>query len=120
MTPARNYKTTAPPGDTLVACRDLALQLLTQSLEGFFTQLEATFFLIWPKTRTTCSCVIPTLPPAPRRNPKKTAILGAFRQQFLETFNQRLQGNHGKAGFYPVNKSIGELSWWRMMTTKKA
>lgn len=51
---------------------------------------------------------------------KKTAILGAFRQQFLETFNQRLQGNHGKAGFYPVNKSIGELSWWRMMTTKKA
>ena len=36
--------------------------------------------------------------------------MALFRQQFLETFNQRLQGNNGKAGFYPVNKGLGELS----------
>ncbi|KPC55367.1 DUF1631 family protein [Amantichitinum ursilacus] len=109
MTPARNYKTTAPPGDTLVACRDLALQLLTQSLEGFFTQLEATFFDLAEDThdmqlRDTYFAA------RAEAQSKKNAILGAFRQQFLETFNQRLQGNHSKAGFYPVNKALGELS----------
>lgn len=110
MNSAREARTTnVPNNDTLVACRDMALRLLSQSMDGFFTQLEETFFTLAENThdmklRDTYYAA------RAESQAKRTVILSAFRQQFLETFAQRMEGKGGNSGFFKVSHSPAELS----------
>ncbi|MBB5190608.1 hypothetical protein HNQ50_001330 [Silvimonas terrae] len=109
MNSARDVRGSPTPNDTLVACRDMALKLLSQSMEGFFTQLEETFFTLAENTydnklRDTYFAARSEL------QDKRAVILSAFRQQFLETFAQRLEGKTSNGTFFKVTQSLGELS----------
>ncbi|WP_353327149.1 DUF1631 family protein [Chitiniphilus shinanonensis] len=94
---------------TLEACRDMALKLLADSLDGYFAELEEKFFKLAENT-----------PDRELRDVyfaarveiklKKGEIVSAFRQQFIEAFNQRLKGDQNAAGFFQVVVSPNELS----------
>ncbi|TJZ76130.1 DUF1631 family protein [Chitiniphilus eburneus] len=103
-----------PPGRasssaTLEACRDMALKLLSDSLDGYFAELEEKFFTLAEST-----------PDRDLRDVyfaarveiklKKGEIVNAFRQQFIEAFNQRLKGEQSSSGFFQVVVGPGELS----------
>ncbi|GGP24376.1 DUF1631 family protein [Silvimonas amylolytica] len=109
MNSAQEVRGSPTPNDTLVACRDMALKLLTQSMEGFFTQLEETFFTLAENTHDN-KLRDSYFAARYELQSKRTTILTAFRQQFLETFAQRLEGKTNNGTFFKVTQSLGELS----------
>ncbi|WP_158380777.1 DUF1631 family protein [Chitinilyticum litopenaei] len=97
---------------TLAACRDLAIQLLGQSLDGFFTRLEQTYLDLADKTHD--RKLRDTYFAARAEMQKKRSLLAdEFRQRFIAAFNARLahsQTVQAKHDFYKVNASPAALS----------
>lgn len=96
----------------LAACRDIALQLLIQSFDGFFNHLEAEFLELADKAidrnlrDTYFSARVET-------QTKRELIKSEFRQRFLEAFNDRMKEiSTGKRRVQQVKVEIsaGELS----------
>lgn len=98
----------------LAACRDLAIQLLSQSLEGFFIKLEQTYLELADKTHD--RNLRDTYFAARAEMQKKRALLAdEFRVCFIEAFNARLlhnqnQAEQAKAAFYKVNAPETKLA----------
>lgn len=74
----------------LLACRDIALQLLLQSFDGFFSRLEKDFFELAEKSSERTLRDIYFAARAETLT-KQSLIKAEFRQQFLDAFDQRLQ-----------------------------
>ena len=80
---------TAATDPMLAACRDLALKMLSQSLEGFFNRLEETYFELADKTFDRklrddyFAARIET-------HNKKEFLAEQFRLNFLAAFNESL------------------------------
>ncbi|MBS1154830.1 MAG: hypothetical protein H6R07_754 [Proteobacteria bacterium] len=74
----------------LLACRDIALQLLLQSFDGFFSRLENDFFELAEKSSERSLREIYFAARA-ETLAKRGLIKAEFRQQFLDAFDQRLQ-----------------------------
>lgn len=96
----------------LAACRDLAIQLLSQSLEGFFVKLEQTYLELADKTHD--RNLRDTYFAARAEMQKKRALLAdEFRVCFIEAFNARLlhnQAEQAKAAFYKVSAPETKLA----------
>ncbi len=113
-TPQRGSHATATD-PMLAACRDLALKMLTQSLEGFFTRLEETYFELADKTFDRklrddyFAARIET-------HNKKEFLTEQFRLNFLSGFNESvLNPNAASAkktdtSFFKVNAKPDQLS----------
>lgn len=96
----------------LAACRDIALQLLIQSFDGFFNHLEAEFLELADNAidrnlrDTYFSARVET-------QTKRELIKSEFRQRFLDAFNDRMKEiSTGKRRVQQVKVEIsaGELS----------
>ncbi|BCL75310.1 hypothetical protein JHS3_10460 [Jeongeupia sp. HS-3] len=101
----------SPQTGTLIACRDLALGMLTESLDDFFQGLEETFFQL-AETTTERSLRDQYFDARVEARTKKDAIVAAFKQQFLASFEASLQprGARGESAFYQVNLTPDALS----------
>ncbi|XZG68838.1 DUF1631 family protein [Chitinibacteraceae bacterium HSL-7] len=108
MTHARPLDPTSPDSVVLLACRDLALRLLSESLDAYFTELEERFFALADATHDR---ELRDVYMAARMEvqQKKHEIASAFRQGFVDAFNQRWQGETN-SGFFRVQVNPGELS----------
>lgn len=73
----------------LAACRDMALQLLIQSFDGFFNRLEEEFLDLAEKSVDRGLRDTYFAARAETKN-KREVIKAEFRQRFLEAFNSRL------------------------------
>ncbi|KAF0813297.1 hypothetical protein IGB42_02226 [Andreprevotia sp. IGB-42] len=89
MQPVRHTVKAGAPSATLLACRDLALKLLTESLDGFFTQLEENYFKL-AETSLDRELRDSYFHARVEAKAKKEEIVQAFREQFVEAFNQRM------------------------------
>ncbi|UXY14334.1 DUF1631 domain-containing protein [Chitiniphilus purpureus] len=100
-----------PPsaGATLEACRDMALGLLSESLDGYFSELEEKFFQLAEETFDRHLRDVYFAARGEIKS-KKEDILDAFRQQFIEAFNQRWHGEQNGSGFFQVTIDPGELA----------
>ncbi|SMC23858.1 Protein of unknown function [Andreprevotia lacus DSM 23236] len=98
MQPVRHTVKAGPPSATLLACRDLALKLLTESLDGFFTQLEENYFKL-AESALDRDLRDSYFQARVEAKSKKEEIIRAFREQFMDAFNQRMKsGVEGEAG----------------------
>ncbi|MBE9609477.1 DUF1631 family protein [Chitinilyticum piscinae] len=97
---------------TLAACRDLAIQLLGQSLDGFFIRLEQTYLDLADKTHD--RALRDTYFAARAEMQRKRAVLAEeFRQRFIAAFNARMQhaqSQQAKSDFYKVKAPETTLS----------
>ncbi|HSC81404.1 MAG TPA: DUF1631 family protein, partial [Chitinolyticbacter sp.] len=110
MQQARNPQPTPRLSATLAACRDMALRLLADSLDGYFAELEEKFFELAEDTHDRDLRDV-YFGARAEIKAKKTEIISTFRQQFVEAFNERWSGNGNPAsGFFKVVVDTGELS----------
>ncbi|MBM3114382.1 DUF1631 family protein [Jeongeupia naejangsanensis] len=101
----------SPQAGTLIACRDLALEMLTESLDEFFEELEETFFQL-AETTTERGLRDQYFDARVEARTKKDAIVAAFKQQFLASFEASLQSrdSRGDSSYYQVNLTPDALS----------
>ncbi|WP_432720590.1 DUF1631 family protein [Jeongeupia wiesaeckerbachi] len=101
----------SPQAGTLIACRDLALEMLTESLDEFFEELEETFFQL-AETTTERGLRDQYFDARVEARTKKDAIVAAFKQQFLASFEASLQSRdpRGDSSYYQVNLTPDALS----------
>ncbi|WP_177187853.1 DUF1631 family protein [Formivibrio citricus] len=96
----------------LVACRDMALQLLMQSFEGVFSKLDEDFLERADKATDRVLRESFLLARA-ETQAKRSLITAEFRQRFLESFNNRLReldGGKGEINYYQPVSGVAELS----------
>ncbi|GHD60751.1 DUF1631 family protein [Jeongeupia chitinilytica] len=101
----------SPQAGTLIACRDLALEMLTESLDDFFEELEETFFQL-AETTTERGLRDQYFDARVEARTKKDAIVAAFKQQFLASFEASLQTRdpRNESSFYQVSLTPDALS----------
>ncbi|WP_148715617.1 DUF1631 family protein [Chitinolyticbacter meiyuanensis] len=110
MQQARNPQPPPRLSATLAACRDMALKLLSDSLDGYFAELEEKFFELAENTHDRELRDV-YFGARTEIKAKKLEIIGAFRNQFVDAFNERWSGNKNPAsGFFKVVVDTGELS----------
>lgn len=108
----RPYASGVPTDPKLTACRDMALQLLVQSLDGFFNRLEEDFLALAEKSidrglRDTYFAA------RAETQTKRDVIKAEFRQRFFDAFNSRLNefgGDSSLARSIKVDAPAAELS----------
>ncbi|WP_035058679.1 DUF1631 family protein [Andreprevotia chitinilytica] len=93
MQSVRHTPKAKQPSPTLLACRDLALRLLTESLDGFFTQLEETYFKL-AESSVEKDLRDSYFQARIEAKTRKEEIINAFREQFLNAFNERVQNGN--------------------------
>jgi len=96
----------------LLACRDMALQILMQSFDGFFSRLEEIFFELAEKTHDRNLRDMYFAARAETQT-KKTLIAEEFKQRFIQAFNTRtedLASNQRASGFFKIDNPPTELS----------
>lgn len=106
----------APPTDPrLLACRDMALQLLMQSFDSFFTTLEETFLEMADRTRDTKLRDV-YLSARTEAQTKRGLIAAEFKQRFVDSFNKRIlrmsmtPEQRRNSGFFQLETPLAELS----------
>jgi hypothetical protein len=95
----------------LAACRDLAVKMLTESLDGFFARLEETYFELADKSFD--RKLRDDYFAARVETHNKRAMLSAqFKHFFSEAFNKSLQNPSGENDqkFFYVNADLDQLS----------
>jgi hypothetical protein len=96
----------------LLACRDMALQILMQSFDGFFSRLEEIFFELAEKTHDRNLRDMYFAARAETQT-KRTLIADEFKQRFIQAFNTRsedLSPEQRASGFYKIDTPPAELS----------
>ncbi|MBM5570774.1 MULTISPECIES: DUF1631 family protein [Deefgea] len=99
----------------LMACRDLALKMLSQSLEGFFSRLEETYFELADKTFDR-KLRDDYFAARVETHNKREFLAEQFRQNFLAAFNESLQATHtgttqkSEGSFFKVSAKPDQLS----------
>ncbi|AOX99352.1 DUF1631 family protein [Jeongeupia sp. USM3] len=111
MQTARAQSEARPSAGTLIACRDLALTMLTESLDDFFDELQEAFFQL-AETTTERGLRDQYFDARVEAQTKKDAIIAAFKQQFLASFEASLQArdSRGESSFFQVNLAPDALS----------
>lgn len=92
----------------LVACRDLALKMLSQSLEGFFARLEETYFELADKTFDR-KLRDDYFAARVETHNKREFLAEQFRLNFLAAFNDSLQAS-GSLGAKKTDSSFFKLN----------
>ncbi|QLG87690.1 DUF1631 domain-containing protein [Chitinibacter bivalviorum] len=106
-----SHKTLVKQDPMLLACRDLAIKMLTESLEGFFARLEETYFELADKTfdrkqrEDYFAARIET-------HNKKAILAAQFQQYFTAAFDKSAQNAASESDkkFYFVNADPDQLS----------
>lgn len=101
-----------PVDPKLVACRDMALQLLVQSFDGVFSKLDEDFLDRADKA-TDRVLRDSFLVARSETLAKRSLITAEFKQRFLESFNNRLQElERGKSeiNYFKLDSAPAELS----------
>ncbi|QZA79016.1 DUF1631 domain-containing protein [Deefgea tanakiae] len=99
----------------LLACRDLALKMLSQSLEGFFSRLEETYFELADKTFDR-KLRDDYFAARVETHNKREFLAEQFRLNFLSAFNESLQASHpsnaqkAESSFFKVSAKPDQLS----------
>lgn len=102
----------APADPRLVACRDMALQLLMQSFDGFFARLDEDLLDRADKANER-SLRDSFFAARAEAQAKRALITAEFRQRFLDSFNNRVRelegGGHG-VGYIKPESAPQELA----------
>ncbi len=102
-----------PPVDPkLLACRDMAMQLLVQSFEGAFSRLEDDF-LEQAEKATDRVLRDSFFAARAETQAKRNLITAEFKQRFLEAFNNRireLEDGKSETNFFKLDSPPAELS----------
>lgn len=101
-----------PVDPKLVACRDMALQLLVQSFEGVFSKLDEDFLERADKA-TDRALRDSFLVARAETQAKRGLITAEFKQRFLESFNSRLrelEGGKSEINYFKPDSVPTELS----------
>nr|WP_314898761.1 DUF1631 family protein [uncultured Deefgea sp.] len=112
--PSRSTRATAMD-PMLLACRDLALKMLSQSLEGFFSRLEDTYFELADKTFDR-KLRDDYFAARVETHNKREFLAEQFRLNFLAAFNESLQAANStktqkaESPFFKVNAKPDQLS----------
>lgn len=109
-TPPTQPRKVADP--MLLACRDMALQILMQSFDGFFARLEEIFFELAEKTHDRNLRDMYFSARAETQT-KRSLIAEEFKQRFIQAFNTRVEelpADQRAGGFYKIDNLPTELS----------